>query len=42
MSAATRVLVVGGGIGGLSATIALRNRGIEVVPRASARQGASV
>jgi 2-polyprenyl-6-methoxyphenol hydroxylase-like FAD-dependent oxidoreductase len=30
MSAASRVLVVGGGIGGLSATIALRARGIEV------------
>jgi 2-polyprenyl-6-methoxyphenol hydroxylase-like FAD-dependent oxidoreductase len=30
MSAASRVLVVGGGIGGLSATIALRDRGVEV------------
>jgi 2-polyprenyl-6-methoxyphenol hydroxylase-like FAD-dependent oxidoreductase len=30
MSAASRVLVVGGGIGGLSATIALRHRGVEV------------
>ena len=30
MSAAARVLVVGGGIGGLSATIALRNRGVAV------------
>jgi 2-polyprenyl-6-methoxyphenol hydroxylase-like FAD-dependent oxidoreductase len=30
MSAASRVLIVGGGIGGLSATIALRARGIEV------------
>ena len=30
MSAASRVLVVGGGIGGLSATIALRRRGVEV------------
>ena len=30
MSAAARVLVVGGGIGGLSTTIALRRRGVEV------------